>query len=293
MIKCKQIAIKIDPHEFNQALNTLHDPSKQSQLIKDQIQLVKHRFYYIKTTPLKVLTEDCGFHKTLYVQEQKQLHYLLDEARNLKKLPAEARANQEKELCESLKNIVYNPELDYSKYELSKEVVSRRTVVCHIQVAAMNIISFMMIDENLQSRERMRLFYEELSTYFLVERLTTAACINNRVTQALALHFSYMPKVVSAIMKEKLKLIKNDNNHYIENASFLNRLLTNFSIYFNQLEDYQQITQQHKIYEVLMFYKDLQEVDNSSIELADELMAVIRKNKQALINFLHEIFSVN
>ncbi len=290
-MKFKNAVIKIDTKEFSRALNYLHNPDRQPSFIKEQVQLVEHRFKYVTTTPLKVLTQDRGFHKILYVPEQKQLHCLLEEARGLSRLSPVARAKQEKGLFECLKNIVYNPELDFSQYELAKDVVSRRTVVCHIQIAAMNIISLMMIDKDLQSIEEMRVFFEELFTYFLVERLTTAACVNNRVTQALSLHFSYMPTIVSAMMQEKMELITNDSGHLIENASFLNRLLTNFSIYFNNLERYQKIAEKHKVYEVLMFYKNLHEVDNSSIELADEVMKAILKNEQALISFFLEVFS--
>jgi hypothetical protein len=290
-LNCHNAPIQINPQEFSAALKILHNPQKQSPLLKEQLQLIKHRFHYIQTEPLKVLSQDRGFHKTLYLQEQKQLHCLLGEVRSLHESNPIGRANHEKGLYECLRNIVYDPELDYSKYELAKEIVSRRTVVCHIQIAAMNIISLMMIDKNLQSMDEMRKLFEELFTYFLFERLTSAACVNNRVTQALSLHFSYMPMVVSSILKTKLEFVKTDNIHHIENASFLNRLLTNFNIYFSQLEQYKQITNQHKIYDIITFYKDLHEVDNTNIDLADEVMTVILSNKQALITFFQEIFS--
>ena len=284
-------AITIDPHEFQSALSRLHDPGKQSQLIKDQIELVRHRFHYIQTTPLKVLTQDAGFHKTLYVHEQQQLHCLLAEVRSLAQMDPAARANLEKGLYECLKNIVYDPALDFSQYELAKEIVSHRTVVCHIQIAALNIMSLMMTDQNLQSIEETQHFFEEIFTYFLLKRLTTAACVNNRVTQSLSLHFSYMPAIVSAMLRQRLQMMQTGTNHQIEDASFLNRLLTNFSIYLGQLEHYQNITQRHKIYDVLMFYKDLHEVDNADIELADEVIGVILTNKQALLDFFEDIFS--
>ncbi len=291
MIRHSKNSIKIDSHEFRTALRNLHYPPSQSHLIKKQIELIKHRFEYIRTTPLKVLTQDRGFHKTLYVQEQNELHCLLEEARNLKGVLPGIRADREQGIYECLRNIVYNPELDYSQYELAKEIVSRRTVVCHIQIAAMNIINFMMIDKGLQSVEELRLFCEEIFTYFLVERLTTAACVNNRVTQALSLYFSFMPGIVSSMMIKKLKLIHDDKIHLIETASFLNRLLTNFSIYFGQIDAFQKITEKHKVYAVTMFYKDLHEVDTSNMHFADDVMGVILKNKPALITFLQEIFS--
>jgi hypothetical protein len=290
-LNCHRTPIKINPQEFGRALEVLQNTQQQSPLIRQQVQLIEHRFRYIKREPLKVLSQDRGFHKTLYLQEQKHLHCLLREVRGLHEATQTDRARHEKELYECLKNIVYDPELDFSQYELAKEIVSRRTVVCHIQIAAMNIISLMMIDKNLQSINEMRELFEELFTYFLLERLTTAACVNNRVTQALSLHFSYMPLVVSSMMRIKLELVKNDNSHQIANASFLNRLLTNFNIYFVKLENYKQITKRHKIYDIVTFYKDLHEFDSADIELANEVMTVILKNKQALVEFFEEIFS--
>jgi hypothetical protein len=156
----------------------------------------------------------------------------------------------------------------------------------------MNLISVMLTDKKLESKEVMRRFLEELFTYFLILRPTTAACVNNRVTQNLSLHFSYMPKIISAMLRQKLEFIKHHSDHRIENASFLSRLMTNFNVYFANLEHYQAITEKHKIYDVLMYYKDLYEVDPSIIETADEVVNLVLKNKHTLVEFFEEVFSI-
>ena len=293
-MNCKIISlpkIEIEYESFERALCEFQENTFRNPLIEKQIELIEHRITYVMRTPLKVLSQDnYGYYKSLFIKEQERLYQLNRVIDKYLTLDRANRYDTEDAILVELAGLMYSPVLNFAQYDLNKEMVAKRTVLCHIHIGILNLLSKIMLSRMARYNLQVKNLYENMLNHFLIENPTSAFCVNNRLSQSLSLHFSYMPELISRAMLVKLDSFDFSLPFSEANVSFVTRLMINFSVYYNTLKEYKEVFNSHKVVEIFEFRRDILSFDPENSIKALDFMAFNKQFHKEIVLFLKDFF---
>jgi hypothetical protein len=183
--------------------------------------------YKMDFKPLDILIMDDGEGVFHFLKGQEELSLILQCMRNAKKQKPAQRRESELALISRLSKLAKSSLYNYRFYETMAEQSylstaektenkEKSVVASHIQIGALHLASRLLLSKGVTVPKEALQLLRRMLRQFLHERASGLFCVNYYPMLTLLLHFSYTPRSVLPILREKLSTAIDATPSHVE-----------------------------------------------------------------------------